>query len=341
MWRRMWALERLETLMRRRSPLVDCHRHLASECILDRKRYADISQGLHLSGKWGLMDAIKKEPFYLRGLSRRFDEAIGGMVEQGSGYCRTYCEVDSTVGLVVLDAMLEAQKRWLLRGFYLQIAAYPFKGIKDSQERDFACRALERADLLGCLPSRGRQNERDEETTKNNMFLLFQMAHDLKKPIDLQVDQDNDPDERESYWLTAVADHFRTMGYEQPITATHCISLAAYRREEWSLRDRILEQMRKLDISIIVCPSAALGMTQRVMKDAPIHNSIAPLPLLLEKGIVVGLGSDNVSDIYEPFVAGDIRDEMRKMLTVVRWTGPLETIADIMTVNGRKILGVE
>lgn len=334
---RGYTLERLERLMADRGPfIVDCHRHLASEYTIDGASYDAISDGKHLNQKWQLMDTLRRQPFYLDTLSMRLNDAIRRMKDQRIGFCRTYAEIDSFLGIRVVEAIHRVKEDWK-ENMTLQIAAYPFQGIGDTAKLKRAEQALEMSDLLGCLPSRGRKNVGDSDTTFRNMRELFALAKKYDKPIDLQIDQDNDPDERESEVLVQVALEFRDKGYAQSITATHCISLSA---QTPSYRASVIKRIKELDIHVIVCPKAAHGMWQPSHKIAPVHNSLAPVTELLEAGITVGIGSDNVADLYEAFTTGDIREEMRNMLSGIRWTGPLETIADIMTTNGRKILGV-
>ena len=334
---RLWALNELERLITARGPLVDCHRHLASERTLTPELYAKVGDDRHLSAKWPLMDEIKKDVAYLDGLPDRLEHSLWHMASQGIGFCRTYAEVDSVVGLHVLEAMLEAKKRWQAKGLTLQIAAYPFRGVLDPKERALAENALASADLLGCLPSRGRADVRDVKTNARNMALLFAIVHEQQKPIDLQIDQDNDPEEIESVMLVEAAADMRELGYKAQITATHCTSLAAQHPD---LQRNIASRMRSLNISVVVCPTAALSSQQKSDKLASVHNSVAPVKILLSEGVTVGLGTDNVSDIYTHFNNGELKESLRMLLTVIRWTGSLETAADLITMNGRKILGL-
>ncbi|MBI2462865.1 MAG: amidohydrolase family protein [Candidatus Spechtbacteria bacterium] len=336
-------IDPLEKLVRERGALtlVDCHRHLDTAGTLTDQDMAFLATNPSLRQKWTYIDTKKREKTYIDGMPDRIDEQIRNMRRQGVAACRTYCPVDSTVGMHVLEAMLEAKAKWQWHGFYLQIAAYPFLGVSNATERQLLSRAMERADLLGCLPSRGRINEYDWETSHRNMKDLFSIAFEHDKPIDLQIDQDNDPSERETRELLEVAYAFRRRGYDKGINATHCISLGAYNRADWPTRIVLLYNMRQLNISVVVCPSAARDMLQRSDKDAPIHNSIAPWLLLLGHGITVGMGADNVHDIYGRLNNGDLFEEARQMVGAVRYQGSLEVVADIMTVNGRKILGLE
>ena len=61
--------------------------------------------------------------------------------------------------------------------------------------------------------------------------------------------------------------------------------------------------MNELDIGAIICPSAGfISMTQHTEFNAPIHNSIGPVKVFIDEGVNVGLGVDNVQDIFMLFV---------------------------------------
>jgi len=71
------------------------------------------------------------------------------------------------------------------------------------------------------------------------------------------------------------------------------------------------------------------------------HNSIAPWDRAVKMGVNVALGLDNVSDIYMPYSDGDVWKEVDVLLNSVRYDGDIPTIADILTVNGHKALGLK
>ena len=76
--------------------------------------------------------------------------------------------------------------------------------------------------------------------------------------------------------------------------------------------------MKELNVSVIVCPSAAISMKQNRRLDGPIHNSIAPVNILLEEGVEVKLGIDNISDLFMPLVDGDMWFETRLLMESTR-----------------------
>ena len=73
-------------------------------------------------------------------------------------------------------------------------------------------------------------------------------------------------------------------------------------------------------------------MTQHSEYSAPLHNSIAPVNTLLEEGVNVGLGVDNVEDIFMPFCDGDLLFELRLLAESARIYKP-EVLRTIATNN--------
>jgi cytosine/adenosine deaminase-related metal-dependent hydrolase len=72
----------------------------------------------------------------------------------------------------------------------------------------------------------------------------------------------------------------------------------------------------------------------------PTHNPITPVDEMLPHDLVVGIGSDNIADIWMPFNNADMWLDLRVLFEAAR-IHDLDVITDIATVNGRKILGIE
>ena len=82
-------------------------------------------------------------------------------------------------------------------------------------------------------------------------------------------------------------------------------------------QDRIIGVMKDAGLGVIVCPSAALSMKQLDMT-APLHNSLAPVVRLMEAGVPLYLGVDNVHDLFMPMVDGDMWYECRTLMETAR-----------------------
>lgn len=340
--RNLWAIRKLNRLLRTYGGPVDCHRHVDQDDSFDKQLYLDGQK--NLDRKWILMDTLKSKPSYVLSLAQRIAEAIEYMMRQKIIACRTYIAVDDVIGLEGLFAAITVREVYREQaGFVLQIAAYPIRGCDTKQKRKLLERACKKtagvkgADLLGLLPSRGRAHAADYKTSEKNMEKGFEIAYHFGKAIDLQIDQTNYPYERESEILCDVATKFRDKGYDYSIAATHCISLGS--QNEKDIRN-VARAFQKLGISVITCPHAAIDMRQDRHVLIPMHNSIAPVDILIDEGVTVGVGTDNVSDIYMPLVTGDLREEIRELGFAIRNQYDLELLAKIATVNGRKILGL-
>ena len=96
--------------------------------------------------------------------------------------------------------------------------------------------------------------------------------------------------------------------YNGKARAIHCISLACHNE---SYQKQICKQLKDLDIGVIICPSAAISMTQHNDKTAHIHNSIGPVKLMSTYDINIGLGIDNIEDIFMPYCDGNFEFELR------------------------------
>ena len=72
------------------------------------------------------------------------------------------------------------------------------------------------------------------------------------------------------------------------------------------------------NVSVIVCPSAAISMKQDRNYNSPVHNSIAPVEILLQEGVDIKLGIDNIEDLFMPLVDGDLWFETRLLMESTR-----------------------
>ena len=138
------------------------------------------------------------------------------------------------------------------------------------------------------------------------------LAKKYNKPIDIHIDQENNPFENETELL---ADKTIEYGLQGKVYGIHAISLGA---KDESDQDRIIAKVREADMGIIICPSAALSMKPLPVK-APIHNSIAPFEKLTEAGVRCYLGIDNIQDFFMPIVDGDMWTECRILMEACRY----------------------
>lgn len=263
--------------------------------------------------KWDLYRFLK-ENYTLGDLTERISRGLDKMIAQGVTYCRTMVDADSTVKLLPIQAAMEVKAKYRDR-IHFEVGVQPLQGVLDPQSYRYYEQACELADFVGGLPSR------DRPQPEKHLDVIFRLAKQLNKRVDVHIDQENNPQEDETELLARkTIEH----GLEGRVFGIHAISLAAKSERE---QDRIIKLLVDAGVSIVICPSAALSMKQ-LDATAPLHNSIAPMPRLLAAGVPCYLGVDNIHDLFMPIVDGDMWVECRMLMEACRFYD-IDKVADI------------
>jgi len=90
-------------------------------------------------------------------------------------------------------------------------------------------------------------------------------------------------------------------------------------------------------LQFVSCPSAWIDHP-RTERQSPTHNSITPIDEMLEWGLCVGIGTDNIEDVYKPYCDGDPMFELRLALECCKVYDDT-TLVDLAYNNGLKIIG--
>lgn len=261
--------------------------------------------------KWDLYKYLK-ENYTFDDLVERISRGVEAMIAQGVTYCRTMVDADSTVKILPAEAALEVKRRYAGK-IRFEIGVQPLQGVLDKESRKYFVSACEMLDFVGGLPSK------DRPTPEKHLDFILSLGRDLNKPVDVHVDQENNPFESETELLAHKTIEHRMQGR---VAGIHAISLAAKYPTE---QDRIIGKLRDAGVSVVICPSAALSM-KALEVTSPIHNSIAPLSKLLDAGVRVYMGVDNVYDLFMPVVDGDMWFECRMLMEACRFYD-IETVA--------------
>ena len=262
----------------------------------------------HMKAKWFIMRDIKKN-YTEEELENRMLDTTKSLVQQGCKKMRTFIDVDNIVGLDCLHVANKVKKYWKDNDVELQIGTQLLEGLEQKENIELFNEASKYVDFIGCLPSRDNDQEK-------HLDIVFSKAQELNLDIEAHLDQLNVPIEKETEMF---CDFVEKYDYQGKSRAVHSISLACHPLE---YQHKIAKRLAKLDIGVIVCPSAAISMTQHYEYNSPIHNSIAPIKVLLENEVNVGLGIDNIEDIFVPFCDGDLEFELRLLAEAERIYDP-------------------
>ena len=319
-----WNLkEQLLEQIKQKGGWVNCHAHF-DKAFYITKEGLDKSM-VDMEVKWLMSDDIKRKSTEEE-IETRIRTALDMMVAQGVRATISFIDAYEAVGHKAIDAANRVKEEYKDKITFIT-ATQPLGGLINPEARALYEAITAKADFAGGLPSKDRPN--DEE----NLDILFSIAKNLHKPIHVHIDQENNPNERDTEKLIK---YTLKHGYEGKVTAIHAISVSAQPKE---YRLEIYKQLAAAGIGVVVCPSAALGMRQLDQYTAPVHNSIANVPEMLEAGVTVGLGVDNVYDYYQPFVDGDMWVEIRMLQEACRYYH-LDQLVEVATTNGAKLLGL-
>lgn len=303
---------------------VNCHAHI------DRA-YTLTQENFHLSErqrseKWKLNAELRRSSTVDQ-IYDRMSRTIERLLEQNVTALASFIDVDGDVKDKAIKAAARVRERYgkELKILFLNQSSYGlFDTEKDS--RQWFEVGAEFADIIGGLlkADQGREDE--------HLDILLSTAKNQGKMLHVHVDELNIPEEREAQLL---AEKTIEYGMEGKVVGIHGISINARPKPE---REKMYTLFKKAGMMFISCPVSWLN-ERRSEELSPIHNPITPVDEMMEYDIPVGIGSDNISDIWMPFNTADMWLDMRVLLEAAR-IHDLDALVKIATSNGRKILGI-
>lgn len=278
---------------------------------------------LSLSKKHSIIPMVHASGLYdADSLRSRVLSFLEAMIAAGTRRADTVVDVTTDrVGLSALDTMLDL-KRELQGRLDLRLGAYSPLGFRDDEpdrwtmlEQGFA-----RADFLGLLPERDDVVDYPEhigfdECCRRGILL----AHSADKDLHIHTDQANHAREDGSERVLTLARELQLPGRssgEPFIWLIHVISPSVYEEARFQ---RLAEGLAEQNIGVICCPSAAISMRQLRPVLSPTSNSIARVLDLLDAGVQVRIGSDNICDITSPMGTPDLMSELFVLANAMRF----------------------
>lgn len=290
---------------------VDCHMHL-DKCLLnDHSPYVDGT-----GPEKGALTLKRKVDFTVEDITARAETMIQRAIASGTLALRTNVDVDASVGLKGIQAMLALREKYqsLLT---IQIAAFAQEGVfADGQTEHLLDEALKLgADLVGGHTIAKGEGEK-------HIDFILDLAKRYHVDADFHLDESG---QRQHYLLPYVTERMKALGLSGRVNGIHNCTLAVLEPEV--LKDA-LSQMVDQGLRVTVAPTAIAT------------RNLAPVKQLLEAGILVGLGSDNIRDFFNPLGSGDIKHAALLLSYVHRFFTAQEQAAiwKMITVHGAALL---
>ncbi len=305
---------------------VNSHAH-ADRAFTMTPEKIKIYQEANLQQKWDLVDEVKRnstvEDYY-----RRFSQAIELMISQGVTAFGTFVDIDQVCEDRAILAAHKAREVYK-NDIILKFANQTLKGVIEPNARRWFDIGSEMVDMIGGLPYR---DELDYGKGLEAMDILMEKAKSQGKMLHVHVDQFNSQKEKETEQL---CDKSLEHGMQGRVVAIHGISIGAHPRE---YRQMLYKKMKSVDMMMIACPMAWID-SPRKDEVLPFHNALTPADEMIPEGITVAIGTDNICDYMVPLCEGDMWQELSLLSAGCRFTN-LEEMANIASINGRKVLGL-
>ncbi len=290
-------------------PFIDPHFHLEN---------ALISNQINKSGT--LKEAIDiaariKNQIDVEDILKRSTAALREAIKNGTLWMRSHTDIDQISKHRLLDGTVAVKTKF--KDFVdIKVVAFPQLGLTRNPEAvDLMWGAMERgADVVGGMPN----GEKDMNEAAKHIEIAFEIAKKNDADIDMHVDETDDP-----YWhsLELLAEKTIEENYQGRVTAGHCCAMAGWSKE---LTDRVISKVKAANINIITNTPVNLVIEGRG-NEIPIRRGIAKVKALLEAGVNVSCGQDDLFNMFYPFGKMD----MLEVANYVAHTAQLSSLAEI------------
>jgi len=312
----------LESKIKMNGGWVNTHAHFDRAFSLDEKSVKEIYSPL--KNKWSLVDDLKRNSS-VEDIFLRMEKATILMHTQGCQAFGSFIDVDEAIKDKAILAAQMLKDKWGDR-MKMKFVNQTLKGVIEKDAKYWFDQSLDFVDIIGGLPAKDAGRE------KEHLDIILEAGKRLNKRVHVHVDQLNTDLECETELLAKKTIEW---GMEGQVTAIHSVSVACHKKEK---REHIYKLMQDANLSVISCPIAWIDHP-RTERLSPTHNAITPVDEMIQWGITVAIGTDNINDIYKPFGDGDMWTELKVLLEACK-IYDVDTLAKISTVNGLEVLGL-
>lgn len=304
--------------------LIESHIHLDKAFLLEKmeKDATSLNEAIQFT-------AELKKGFTAEDMKERSIKALERSISYGVTHMRCHVEVDPIVKLKGMEVLLELKEKYRDR-IDIQIVTFPQEGIfKEQGTADLMRESLRMgADIVGGIP----YNDRDP---LEHLDFVFNLASEFGKPIDFHVDFSDDPNQ-----LAILDIAKRTLAYhmEGQVVVGHLTSLGSV---DYEKARRIVAEIAKANIHVISLPATDLYLNGRGDQER-VRRGLTPVKLLLEEGVNVIFGTNNIRNPFTPFGTGDPLD-IALFLAHVAQLGTAkdaELLLEMATSRAGKALGL-
>lgn len=308
-------------------PFVDSHSHLDYVGTYGDPVY-------NISGT--LFEGIKiwnerRQKMTFDDVKSRSTEVLKWLMAQGTQYVRTHVNTDEP-GLTSLQSILEVKEEFA-PFIDLQIVAFPQFGILNFEN---GLVLLEEAlnmgaDAIGAIP----HFEDTREDAVQSIKHIFKLAEKYRVMVDVHCDETDD-DQSRAIEVVAAEAYKYDMG--EWVTASHTCAMHSYNN---AYTFKLFGLLKKANINFVANPTINIHLQGRYA-DYPKRRGVTRVKELLESGLNVSFGNDDIMDPFYPLGIGNMLEVLHMGVHVCHLTGYQQILDsfDLITTNGAKTLHI-
>ncbi len=280
--------------------------------------------GYHTEGMGKAMTTIElaarvKEKYAEEWIIKNVRRALAQAALHGNTHIRAFADVDSKARLEGMKALIRAREEF--KGIVeVQVCAFAQDGlVREPGASKLMHQALEMgADVVGGIP----WIEYTEADIQEHIKEIFDLAQEFNKDVSMLVDDAGDAGLRS---LEGMAVEAIRRGWHGRALAHHARAMELYPQPYFQ---KVAALLKKAQMAVVSDPHTG-----------PLH---ARVKELLEEGVTVCLGQDDISDGYYPFGRNNML-EVAFLAAHLLWmttNRELETLYNMITTNAAQAMNI-
>jgi cytosine deaminase len=272
----------------------------------------------------GAMAAVEmaskvKEHYVESEILARVRTVLADAERYGVSHVRAFADVGTKAELIGVRALLKTKGEFQDR-IAIEIVAFPQDGIiRDPGTEELLYKAMDLgADVVGGIP----WIEYTEEDSRRHIDMGFEIARKYDADIAMLTDDAGDAELRTTEYLATSA--IRN-GWTGRVTACHARATALYNEV---YHRKLVALLKKAGVAVVTDPHTG-----------PLHVRVKEL---LNGGVTVALGQDDIDDAYYPYGRCNML-EVAFLASHLLWMmsrQDRETLYDMITLNAAKAMRI-
>lgn len=261
-----------------------------------------------------------KEKYDEAWIIKNVRRAVAQAALYGCTHLRAFADVDNKARLEGVKALIRAREEF--KGIVdVQVVAFAQEGIvREPGAAELVRQSMKLgADVAGGIP----WIEYTEADIIQHVREIFDIAVEYGKDVSMLVDDAGDPGLRS---LEAMAVEAIQRGWQGRVLAHHARAMALYPKPYFQ---KVAALLKKADMGIVSDPHTG-----------PLHARVREL---IEEGVLVCLGQDDISDAYYPYGRNNML-EVAFLASHLLWmttSSDMELLYNMITVQAAQAVGIK